>query len=84
MSVPGVQTAPLSLLAIRSLDDLVAERASPLPGVPTIGVSYLAPTSNFLCAFRALEGVHGWRKIYTGLGRMSLLLVIGGLRYRHH
>jgi hypothetical protein len=47
MTVPGVQTAPLSLLAIRSLDDLVAERASPLPGVPTIGVLYLTPTSNF-------------------------------------
>jgi hypothetical protein len=39
---------------------------------------------NLLCAFRTLEGVHDGRNIYTGLGRTSLLPVIGDLRYRHH
>jgi hypothetical protein len=40
MSIPVVQTVPLLLLAIWSLDGLVAERASPLPGAPTVHVSY--------------------------------------------
>jgi hypothetical protein len=39
---------------------------------------------NLLCAFQALEGVPGGCKIYTDLGRTSLLPIIGGLRYRHH
>ncbi|PWZ45698.1 hypothetical protein Zm00014a_030977 [Zea mays] len=39
---------------------------------------------NLLCALRASDGVHGERKIYIGSGRTSLLLVIGGLRYRYH
>jgi hypothetical protein len=36
---------------------------------------------NFLYAFRVPEGVYGGCKVYTGLGRTSLLAVIGGLRY---
>jgi hypothetical protein len=39
---------------------------------------------NLLYVFRALEGVGGGHKIYTRLGRMSLLLVTGDLRYWHH
>jgi hypothetical protein len=39
---------------------------------------------NLLCVFRAPEDVHGRHKIYIGSGRMSLLAVIGSLRYRHH
>jgi hypothetical protein len=39
---------------------------------------------NLLCAFQTPEGVHDGHNIYTGLGRASLLPVIGGLRYRHH
>jgi hypothetical protein len=48
MAVSGVQTAPLSLIAIRSLDNLIAECARPLPGTPTVGVSYHAPTIKFI------------------------------------
>jgi hypothetical protein len=36
-----------SRLAIRSLDDLVAERARTVPSMLTVGVSYLALTSRF-------------------------------------
>jgi ATP sulfurylase len=36
---------------------------------------------NLVYAFRAREGVHRGHKVYIGLGRMSLLLVIAGLRY---
>jgi hypothetical protein len=39
---------------------------------------------NLLCTFRAREGLHGGRKIYTGSSRMSLHPVISGLCYRHH
>jgi hypothetical protein len=37
---------------------------------------------NLLYVFRAPDGVRGGRKIYTGPGRTSLLLVIDDLRYR--
>jgi hypothetical protein len=73
----------LSLLAIRSLENFIENMQRPLPGMPTIGVSILAPTSKFVCVFWAPSGGHGERKIYTGLGRMSLHRVIGGLCYRH-
>jgi hypothetical protein len=39
---------------------------------------------NLLGVFRAPEGVRSWRKIYSGSGKMFLLRVIAGLRYRHH
>jgi hypothetical protein len=39
---------------------------------------------NLLCALWTPDIVRVGRKIYTGLGRTSLLSVIGGLRYRHH
>jgi hypothetical protein len=73
-----------SRLAIRSLDNLVAKCASPLPGAPTIGVLSLATTSKFIVRVLGSGGVRGGHKIYTGSGRMSLLLVNGGLRYQHH
>jgi hypothetical protein len=52
-----------SRLAIRSLDNLVVERARPLPGAPPVSVSYLVPTSKFIvhvpgsggCARRAQD-----------------------------
>ena len=49
-----------------------------------VGVLNLAPQVNLLCVFRALDGVSGGRKIYTGSGRTSLHPVIDGLHYRHH
>jgi hypothetical protein len=48
MAVPGIQTAPLSLLTIQSLDNFFVERASPLPSVPTVGVSTLAAKIKFI------------------------------------
>jgi hypothetical protein len=46
----------LLLLAIRSLDDLNAERARPLHGEPTIGVSYLSLTSKFIVCVSGSRG----------------------------
>jgi hypothetical protein len=66
------------------LEELHRKRAWPLPGVPTIGVSNLAPISKFVCTFRALDSVHGGHMIYTSSGRTSLHPVFGGLRYWHH
>jgi hypothetical protein len=71
------------VIAIRSLKNFVWN-AQALPGTPIVGVSSLAPTSNFLCAFWAPDDVHGGCKIYIGLGRTSLFPVIGSLRSRHH
>jgi hypothetical protein len=74
----------MSLLAIRSLDDLITECANPY----VVRQLSLFRTSlrqvNLMCAFWALEGVCRGHKIYTGSGRISLLSVIGGLPYRHH
>jgi hypothetical protein len=39
---------------------------------------------NLLCAFWALDGVHGGHKIYSSLDRTSLHSVISGLLYQHH
>jgi hypothetical protein len=56
MVVLEIQTAPLSVLAIQSLDDLITERASPLPGTPIVGVSYLAPTNKFIVCVLGSRG----------------------------
>jgi hypothetical protein len=45
-----------SWLAIRSLDDLVAKRARPLPSAPTVGVLYLVPTSKFILRVSGSRG----------------------------
>jgi hypothetical protein len=46
ITVPGGRLS--LLLTIQSLDNLVAERAMPLPGAPIVGVPYLALTSKFI------------------------------------
>jgi hypothetical protein len=46
----------VSRLAILSLENLVAERASPLPGTPTVDVSYLVPTSKFIVRVPGSKG----------------------------
>jgi hypothetical protein len=43
-------------LAIWSLDNLIAARASPLPGTPTVYVSSLAPTSKFIVRVLGTRG----------------------------
>jgi hypothetical protein len=84
MVLLGVLTASKSLPAIRSLKNIIVKHTSPLPGVPTIGVSNLVPISKFFVCVLGSKCCAWWRKIYTGSGRMSLLPIIGGLRYRHH
>jgi hypothetical protein len=84
MVVLGVRTTPLSLLAIQNLDDLVAEHASPLPGAPTIGVSYLTPTSKFTvrvpssrgCAWRAQDLYWFGQNVPTLLTLLMIKLVV--------
>jgi hypothetical protein len=44
----GACAMPMSLPTIRSLENLVVERASPLPCTPNVDVSYLAPTCKFI------------------------------------
>jgi hypothetical protein len=85
MVVPGVRTTPLSLPAIQNLDDLVAEHASPLPGTPNIGVSYLTPTSKFTvrvpssrgCARRAQDLYWFRQNVPTLLTLLMIKLVVG-------
>jgi hypothetical protein len=60
---PGARATLTSFPAIRSLENVIAECARPLPVALTIDVSYLAPTSKFIvrvlgsrgCAWRAQD-----------------------------
>jgi hypothetical protein len=56
---------------------------SQLMNAPHVGVLNLAPTSKFVYALWAPDGVRGGRKIYTGSSETYLHLVFGGLCYRH-
>jgi hypothetical protein len=59
------------------------KRARPLPCAPTINVSNQHRWVNFCLRVLDLDGVLIGHKIYTGLGRMSLLPVFGGSCYWH-
>jgi hypothetical protein len=65
---PGAHATPTSFPAIRSLENLVAERARPLPGAPTVDVSYLAPACKFIVRVLGSEGVHEGHKILYWFG----------------
>jgi hypothetical protein len=62
-AILGARVVPTSLPAIQSLENLVAERARPLLGMPIVCVLYLALTSKFImrvlssggCAQRAQD-----------------------------
>jgi hypothetical protein len=79
MVTSGACATPKVFPTIWSLDNFIAEHASPLPSAPTVGVLNLSQQFNLLYAFQAPKGVHSGRKIYTGSSRTSLLAVIGGL-----
>jgi hypothetical protein len=69
---------------MRSLDGLVVECTSPLPGTTIVGVLCLAPTSKFHIHVLGSRGCARRVQALYWFGRMSLLLGIGGLRYQHH
>jgi hypothetical protein len=79
MVTSGACATPKVFPTIQSLDNFIAEHASPLPSAPTVGVLNLAQPFNLLYVFQAPKGVHSGRKIYTGSSRTSLLAVISGL-----
>jgi hypothetical protein len=43
-----------------------------------VGVPYVVSTSKFIVQVPTPKGVHGWRKIYTSPGRMSIGVWIHG------
>jgi hypothetical protein len=49
-----------------------------------VGVSNLAPTNKFIVRVPSSSGAHGRHRIYTSSSRTSILLIIDGLRFRHH
>jgi hypothetical protein len=84
----GAHAMPTSFPAIRSLENLVVERAS----APTVGVSYLASTSKFImhdpgsggCVQRAQDLYWFWQNVPTSnhrwlalRARLMIKLIVG-------
>jgi hypothetical protein len=74
----------IDVVGHQSLKNFVVEHASLLPGAPTDGVSNLTPTSKFIVRIPDSIRCAWWAQIYTSSERMSLLPIVGGLRYRYH
>jgi hypothetical protein len=56
LATPGARAVLTSIPSFQSLDNLVTERASPLPSVSTVAISHLALTSKFIVRVPSSRG----------------------------
>jgi hypothetical protein len=66
------------------LVELHRERAWSQPGAPTVGVSNLALTSKFVCAFRAPDNVRGGHELYWFRHNVSISSLLRLAHQQHY